>query len=188
MMNVHSTFRIHPNMCQCIQILGSCNCGSCKYWDKGTNYRNTRNPVKIKCKSPSREDNDNNTCSYCCTFCCTSKVYLKQERTKSRPKKHALRIEAIKGDEIQPCEAKEFHDVGFKDGKKIITSKEKLIIIGRKCDNKGSEQETSEDNTLNKKVKFAIKQNKFWKKHNRVYQYMEKHKCNHCEKLSTRKK
>jgi hypothetical protein len=113
---------------------------------------------------------------------------LKQERTKSRPKKHALRIEAIKGDEIQPCEAKEFHDVGFKDGKKVITSKEKLIIIGRKCDNKGSEQETSEDNTPNKKVKFAIKQNKFWKKHNRVYQYMEKHKCNHCEKLSTRKK
>ena len=185
-MNALSTFSIHPNMCHCIQILGSCNCGSCKYWDKGSNYRNTRRSFKIKCKSPSPEDNDNNTCYYCCTFCCTSKVYLKEERTKSRPKKHALRFDAIKGDKIQPSDANQFHDVGFKDSQNI--SKEKLVIIGRNCNNEGSEQKTSDDDTLNKNIKFASKQSIFWKKHNRVYQYMEKHKCNHCEKLSTRTK
>ena len=58
----------------------------------------------------------------------------------TRVSKHALRIEIIQGDKIQPSDAKEFHEVGFKDGQKIITSKEKLMIIGRKCDNEENEQ------------------------------------------------
>ena len=118
-------------------------------------------------------------CSFCCNFCCTSVYYSKQVTIKNRSKKNVvIKVEDVKGDENQPLQEKQFHEV---ESAKVSVGKEpanKLIVTGKKCAGEGKMQ-VSEEKSENTKTK-----NDFWKRHNRVNRLMEKHKCSYCEKLS----
>ena len=160
-------------MCHCIH-----KGGSCKYFDKGGTYKNqTRSPLKVKCniiKHDTQEEGGTNGCFHCCNVCCAKRIYSKKGASyKGWPKRFSTRNKIIDGKVNQSFKEKETQ----RPNQSKVADR-KIAFTDAETSSSDAKEDKLKSNYSGKKV---IK-NDFWKNHNHIYRYIEKHKCTHCKK------
>ena len=179
MMNNDKIIKIHRNTCRFIHN------GTCKYFDKGTNYMNNKRPKKNKCRLEGHERNVKEICTYCCTYCCKSMVFYKHiikfrsDMTNIISEKYASNIEALEVDDGERSTEKEIGQVVSRQSNKNRTPTNNFIVTGRKYNKEGKKKPVEEE-PFNTRIK-----SNYWKRHKSINRYIQKYKCNDCEKLHT---